>query len=270
MKTLKLAILSVAITCLFGMNSQAEITSLSTSAYLDYGSGGALWASLTANKDIYVIDWYIDGSYIKTTDHYQSPTRSSGHVYLDTRTGGIKGVKYEVKAVAWFSDLENNTFISDTATADVTVLAPAIDSGLGPNSGFWGHAEVTRHYFNGTAFVMEASASATNPTNKALDASAWFRQQKFVTNQDGTAGGLMQIERDPHIDADLEYVEVKAGDSFSDSVDSMVVEINHGGEIGDGERVWLDAHTHLQVTSAPTDDWEADTGVHLFTKDDNP
>ena len=100
--------------------------------------------------------------------------------------------------------------------------------------------------------------------------AAWFRQQKFLTNADGTAGGMIQIERDPHIDDPIEFEEVDAGETFSDSANSMMVEIWHGGPIGENETVWLDAHTHLKVASAPTDDWEADTGVHDFTEEDNP
>ena len=50
----------------------------------------------------------------------------------------------------------------------------------------------------------------------------------------------------------------------------MDVEFWLGRLIEPGETRWYDAHTHLQVPSSPTDDWEADTGVHSFTDEDNP
>lgn len=246
MKTLRLAILSIAITGLFGMISQAEITSLSTSAYLDYGSGGDLWASLTANKDIYVIDWYIDNVKIKTTDHYQSPTISSGHVHLDTRTGGIQGVKYWVKAVAWFSDKENNTFVSDTETSDVRVFAPKVISGTKyprgmpehqRGTGIYGSVELTRHYHDGQNIVVSGSVYASNGTTKELNAASWYRHTRFKID-DGTT--LWSVE-DPRPSDPL-----PSGETYSNSGSSMTT-YSLGRNINDGEQIKLNAHIHLVV-----------------------
>ncbi len=182
--------------------------------------------------------------------------------------GNIKGKEYEIKAIAW--PPEPGNFLVDTEIYDFMVVKPVVTEGYGPNSGFWGSAEVKRHYFNGTTFVMEAKTYASNPTNETLRAGAWFQQRKYKTKGDSTAGDLVNIKRDPHIEAPLEFEDVAPGESLSDSPNSMMVDIGHGGLIGDSERVWLDAHTHLQVHSIPTDDWEADTGVHVFTAEDNP
>lgn len=247
MKTLRLAILSIAIIGLFGMisSSQASITSLSASATDDWGYGGSVDASLTANKDIYVIDWYIDNVKIKTTDHYQSPTRSVS-VYLDTRTGGIQGVKYWVKAVAWFSDKENNTFVSDTATDDVRVFAPKTISGTKyprgmpehqRGTGIYGSVQLSRHYHDGQNIVVSGSVYASNGTTEKLNAASWYRHTRFKID-DGTT--LWSVE-DPRPSDPL-----PSGETYSNSGSSMIT-YSLGRNIREDEQIKLNAHVHLVV-----------------------
>ena len=55
----------IATLLLIGVNNSeaASITSLSASAYTDYGSGGSVTASLSADADINYIDWYMKQTY---------------------------------------------------------------------------------------------------------------------------------------------------------------------------------------------------------------
>ena len=238
-----------------------------SSTEYDYYNSGYFTFYIQTDRPFSYIFWFVDG--VLEGMSQGDGTQTDTYFSFSNLPGNIKGQKYKIEARAW--PPEPGNFLIDTATYDFTVVTPVVTEGYGPNSGFWGSAVVTRHYFNGSSFVMEASAYARNPTDETRQAAAWFRQQKFVTNPDGTAGRLAEIKRDPHINADIEFDPVGPGESLSDSPDSMMVEFWHGPDgILDGEKVWLDAHTHLQVASAPTDDWEADTGVHDFTDADNP
>lgn len=260
---------------LFGMisSSQASITSLSAYATDDWGYGGYVDASLTADEDIYVIDWYIDDTYIKTTDHYQSPTRFV-YVYLDTRPGGIKGVKYEVKAVAWFSDVENNTFVSDTATDDVRVYAPKIISGVKQPSwekptvtGVYGSVELSRHYHDGQNIVVSGSVYAYNWTDETCHASSWFRHTEYDENLFPTGWEL----QDPPFEDPNPATEMKPGESYYNS-GSSAISYNVGGDIGEFQVIILNAHVHLEVSgNGTTDVWhETDHAwTHWFYYWDN-
>lgn len=124
--------------------------------------------------------WSVDGNY---EDGTLGDGSSKGHYFSLTLPGSIKGNTYEIEVVAYGIGPDGNLVLptddTDTETYDFTVVTPEVDDGPGTNSGFFGHAEVTQHYFNGTSFVMSASAFAYNPTNTTLRAGAWFRQQKF-------------------------------------------------------------------------------------------
>lgn len=254
-----------------GQSHAIEITSVSpgTSEFTGFYS----IHSVETDKPIYSVSWCVDDELVasQTFDPVAGPTSTYCTIDVSNYPGHIKGNEYEVEVEVWEWDADDEVFRSDTEDYVVTALAPVVTSFTGTNSGFYGYARVLRHYFNGTTFVMEADAYAYNDTDETLHVGAWFQQKKYKTKGDGTAGGLIEIRRDPHIDAPLEFEAVGPGEPFSDYPDSMMVEIWHGADgIGEGERVWLDAHSHLQVHSIPTDDWDADTGVHLFTADDNP
>ena len=253
MLTLRSIGIAIAMLCslfLFGMVSSSEaasITSLSSYATADWGNGGYVGASLTADEDIYVIDWYIDNTRIKTTDHYHSPTRSV-YVYLDTHTGGIKGVKYEVKAVAWFSDVENNTFISNTETSDVRVYAPKYVSSIKQPTwekptvtGVFGYSELSRHYHDGQNIVVDGYVYASNRTDNTCHAKSWFRHTEYNANLFPTGWE----EQDPPINAPNPATEVGPGESYSNSGSSSI-SYPVGGDIQSGQFITLNAHIPLK------------------------
>ncbi len=148
------AIISLFLVGIVNQSDAASITSMSVYTSSDWGGGSAyVDASLSADENIYVIDWYIDNEKLKTTSHYQSPTKS---VYenLSTLAGSPLGKIYTIKAVAWFSDAENNTFTSDTDSYSATVYTvPNIDEGYGVCTFSWGHAEVDVGWNGHTAEV---------------------------------------------------------------------------------------------------------------------
>lgn len=110
---------------------------------------------------------------------------------------------------------------------------------------------------------MSASTYAHNGTNKELRVLAWFRQRRYIN------GGQVWEGRDTK-----SSVDIAPNHSSSASADSSIVDYSIGGPIGQDEKYYFDAHTHLQVTTVQAphkeDHWEADTGVQKFTVDDNP
>ncbi len=88
-KSILITAVLAALLCVSFVNSSdaASITSLSAYTTYDWGSGGYVDASLTTDADIYVIDWYIDDTYLKTTFHYHFPTRS---VYVSVAPGPVR------------------------------------------------------------------------------------------------------------------------------------------------------------------------------------
>ena len=271
--------------CFVNSSDAASITSLSAYATYDWGSGGYVDASLTTDADIYVIDWYIDDTYLKSTFHYHFPTRSV-NVSVDTRTGEIKGVKYEIKAVAWLS--ENNNYVSDIETDTVRMFKPVWLYGVGERTGAWGYAEISKLYYNGTHIIMDSTIYAHNPSNNPkakkpddnpMRVAPWFWTQEYPA-PDGRGEDERRDTKDPEVievgetsqsftpgtltDPDPETGERKPFDRFI-------------GTLGEDDEVYIKGHAHLQVSDGgKVDDWEVDTqsqtitAAVTFTKDDGP
>ncbi len=163
-----IAICSLLLISIINQSDAASITSLSVYTSNDFGGGAYVDASLSADEDIYVIDWYIDNLKIKTTSHYYSPTRS---VYenLSTRAGSPFGRTYTIKAVAWFSDAENNTFPSDTDSYSASVYsAPQ----TGTKTGSWTMAQMSASMdvgWNGRTAEVIGSASVTSYSEEPIN-----------------------------------------------------------------------------------------------------
>ena len=92
------------------------------------------------------------GNNVETNAHFD--------LYHILNDGSVKGKKYEIRAVAW-REFDWN-LSTDTEYYYLTLSQPRVDSGIKENTNVYGHAEVTRHYFNGTSFVMDAYANAFN------------------------------------------------------------------------------------------------------------
>lgn len=258
----------------FGMmsSSQAAITSLSAYGYDDWGYGGNVEASLTADEDIYVVDWYIDDIYIKSSVYYEAPTRSV-YAYLDTRTGGIKGIEYEVKAIAWYFD-ENDMFVSDTETDDVRVYAPKFIYGVKqpswekPNvTGVYGYVELSRHYHDGQNIVVDGYVHAYNGTDETCHATSWFRHTEYDANLFPTGWS----KQDPPFNAPNPATPIGPGEWY-DNYGSSAISYKVGGDIGEDQVIVLNAHVHLAVSGNGAQDvWhETDHAwTHTFDYWDN-
>ncbi|RKU27951.1 hypothetical protein C6497_10230 [Candidatus Poribacteria bacterium] len=163
----------------------ASITYLNVTANTDYGSGGEFYASLSANENISYIDWYVKHTYPLEEDevseykHVLTSMHHSGtksvYVYLGSFDGNIKIAEYDIKAVATFTDAENNTS-SDTSTTLTSVYKPHIapDSGE-KETGVYGYSELTAHYYDGSYIVMDGYACLYNNTDDDATGSGRFR-----------------------------------------------------------------------------------------------
>ena len=153
---------------------------------------------------------------------------------------------------------------------------PIVTSGYAPttdtkprNTGAYGHAEVSAHYFNGTDFVMEAYASFNNNSDVELSAAPWFVHTEYIL-----VNNLLIPKAPNKGDARLaKNYEPGKGDSWT--AYSWLLNYPLGRLIKDGERFYFEAYTHLQVRTVEAgiqiqDDWEVETGIQEFTIDDNP
>ena len=169
--------------------------------------------------------------------------------YFEVGEGSLKGTTYTIKAIAWDQENHWDIFL-DTDSYTLTVYRPIIKSGYNEVTlenaritGAYGYIEISRHYFNGTTFVMDAYASAYNGTDETLRAQAWFRQTEY-TAPDGSAIAI-QEKRDTKGLNDVE-VDNTYGPY---TPDSFIVDFDIGRPIGDTEVRYFDVHTHLQVTT---------------------
>ena len=90
----------------FVLNSSdaASITSLSASPWEDNGDGANVNVNVTlgVDADIDAIDWYIDGTYEKTTQH--GPGTRWVYESFSQIPGSIKGEKHKVEAIVEFDE----------------------------------------------------------------------------------------------------------------------------------------------------------------------
>ena len=222
----------------------------------------------------YTVEWYINNVYKATS--YGSSDNPKTEAYFspyDKIPGAIKGQKYIIKAVARPMAGDPTGAVTATDSYVVRVHEPIVESGIKTPSwekpritGAYGYVEISRHYFNGTTFVMDAYAYAYNGTDETLRAQAWFRQTEYTASD----GAVIDEKRDTK---DLEDVE--AGTMYgSYTPDSSIVNFDINRLIGEDEERYFDAHTHLQVTTVEgifvQDDWEVDTTILTFTAEDNP
>ena len=170
---------------LIGVNRSdaANITSLSVYAGDDWGGGTTTSASLTTDEAVDYIDWYINDNYEKTSMHSAGTT--SVYVYLTTLTGDIKGEKYDIKAIAWFSDIENNTFVSDTEIDTIYVFQPKFTSEVESTPKLFesvsGYSELTRQYFDGNNIAIDYYLSAHN--SMGVDRRVYSRCRHVLTGR---------------------------------------------------------------------------------------
>ncbi len=270
----------IAIMCsLFGMISGSnafEIVEFPSDTE-DYSYGGITYhtASLKTDVPFYSVWWYVDGTFVSSTygGHEKTEASFSPH-WL---TGGIKGVKYTIKAEAmWIED--DGTTQNDTDSYTVRMFESKIISdtkyprGIPENkrsTGVYGFAQLTRHYHDGRYIVVEGYVYARNRTKQSLNASSFFRQTEFRKNERGVLIATGWSKQDPEFDQNVPIptTPIGPGESYYNS-GSSAISYDVEGDIGDDQRIYLNAHVHLDVSGAV---WHENghAWTHEFTAEDN-
>jgi len=240
----------IGLSCFIVETSEAaEITSLSVYSYDDAGSGATVSASLTADEGIDYIDWYINDVYKRASMHSGDTTSVS--VNVGNVNGSIKGEKYTIKAVAWFYDEANETFVNDTETDNIRVYRPISDSGYKVDVN--GTASLYSQTFDGSSFGMSGSMWGYNPTNKARLASGKFR---LTVWKDGAQVGDPEEQVPP-------AKTLNQGDTYSASGGPSK---SIGRPIRPGETYTTNAYVRIFVG---TQTWVVDN-PESFNDSDNP
>ena len=165
MKTLRLAILSIAITCLFGLTYSEgfEITSMS----VENGASGC-YVSLTTDEDIDLVYWYIkqESDYERVHTSTHGPGTRSVYENIGYLSGSPFGKSYTIKAVAIrrvFNPLTKVPIeLSRSDSYDLTVYStPETETKVGN----WTMAELYASVdvgWNGRTAEVWAEATVTN------------------------------------------------------------------------------------------------------------
>ena len=234
----------------------ASITSLSISAYTDYGSYGAVYASLSADEDIGYIDWYIKQTYPindadndykhVTTSMYNSGTRSVS-VDLGSYRGHIKIAEYDIKAEVTFLDGSDAT-----SKASTSIYKPVYDSGT-KETGIYGESELTSHHFDGASIVMCGYVYAYNYLGKFATGSGRFRH----TEQN----------RGLSLEKDLPGARFKT--TYSHCTSDFGLFFPTGGAIRKGAEWVCTTYLRLVVSNANDEDHWFAGDTNTFTHEDN-
>ncbi len=262
-KTIAIAAV-IAILLLIGFvvkSEAASITSLSVYAGTDYGSGGLFSASLSADEDILWIDWSVKQTYPKSEadsdyEHVHTSMHPSGTRSVSVRIGSFDGhikiAEYDVKAVVWFFDAENNTDVSDTSTTSTSIYKPVYESGSKTN-GIYGQSELTSHHFDGTSIVMCGYVYAYNELGENANGSGRFRH----TEQ----------KRGLRLEKDLPAARFKT--TYSHCTSDFGMFFPTGGAIQEGAPWVCEAYLRLVVSNVNGEDnWFAGD-TNTFTHEDN-
>ena len=250
---------------------------------IEYDRGSTYFTFYVRTNEPYgALLWSVDGEWGPNDGILGNGKKKDHYFSFSNLTGRLKGNTYKIEVTAYGLDPNGHLVVPtdnmDTATYNFTVYKPIVTSGYAPtflekprNTGAYGHAEVSAHYFNGTDFVMEGYAFFNNKSDVELSAEAWFRQNEyFISDPVRNILSKSDEKRDTK-----EKKNYEPGKIDSWTPDSWVVNYPLGRLIGETERFYYDAHTHLQVRTVEAgtqvqDDWEADSGIQEFNKDDNP
>ncbi|RKU07441.1 hypothetical protein C6501_17730 [Candidatus Poribacteria bacterium] len=212
-------------------SSQAdEITSLSASAYTDYGSGGDIWASLSADADILYIDWSAKQTYPADeadkdwvhvrSSMYSKGTRSVSFEHLGTLDGSLKIAEYSFKAKVWFWDAEKEP---DTETSTFSIsktLSTSVPRETQKYPHVPGYADLSGQYYSGGDIVMSCSVYAYSRSEKKIQSA----QSIFNHALNRTPGGAKtKIREEPkdengvHVWKEIRKNDPERDSSYSDS-----------------------------------------------------
>ena len=261
-KTIAIAAV-IASLLLIGLNysEAASITYLSVDSNTDYGGGSDFYASLSADENIYYINWYVKQTYpvdqadsdyeLVYTSMHLTGTKSVS-VRLGLFDGHIKIAEYDIKADVTFEGA------SDSSTTTTSVYKPVFNPNGYQRTGVYGYSELTAHYFDGSSIVMDGYVSAYNGTGDNARGFGRFRHTAVNKNLD-------ELE-DP-----LPNENFQQGETYGYSTSDWGTFFNFdtGGEL-QGNDTWVcNAYIRLKVHQGVTDDWLAED-TNTFTSDDNP
>ncbi len=262
LKSIGIALVMLLCLC-FVINSYAgSITYMYVYADTDYGSGANATAYVNTDAGIQYVKWSVDGTVNQWTMH-EKGTRFVSQGF--TFTGDIKGNKHTIEAEVWFwgdddvSDSDSYTF---RVFAPKTISGTVYPRGIAKNKrgdGVYGSVDLYRHYHDGQNIVVDGSVFARNKTKVDLYASSFYRHTRF----DVDTGETLWTREDPRPNKSLP----KEGGTYS-SYGSSMINYSVGGDIGEGQRIKLNAHVHLEAGGIVWHE-ENNAWTHEFTEDDN-
>ena len=234
----KIAIAAViAFLLLIGIYSShaAEITSLSATAYTDYGNGngGEVWVTVSADTDIYGISVSLKQTYpVDEKDDDWIPAYSNMYtqgqrtVYpaLGAYDGSLKIAEYAIKAEVWFYDADGNpTNNSDDETSTFSVsktLSTTVPTETQKYPDVSGYAQLSGQYYSGGDIVMSCSVSAYNPLETTIYAAQSIFSHALELSH---GGGDTKIREEPtdengvHVWKEIRSNDPDRDSSYSDS-----------------------------------------------------
>ncbi len=246
---------------------------------INYGYSQGIWhlAYVKTSTAYYCVDWYIR-EHGSTEFVYQKTSFGDREAWFWPYwlSGTIKGTKYTIKAVAYQMPLDPNVDILQTQithTYTLKVYSPIIDSGIKKTTaegaelpgilrvtGANGHAELTRHYFNGSFIGIDGFIRASNHTENRLTGFGRFRH------------ALLNKPAD-ELEKDLANEPIEPGETYGPYYTSdygTFFEYPTGGNIVKGDDWKCQAYIRLKVSDGlVTDTWLAPT-TSTFTYEDNP
>ena len=283
LRSIGIAITMLCSLFLFGMvnNSDAQIEIIDMNTPSETDNNGYFYhvVSIETDKPFDAVDWSIGDSDSVWNLSYRSTIWGDG---VKTRAwfypdgtdcpGDIKGTKYRVGARVWYTDDDGNSW-ADYETRVFKVYSPIIDSGIKKTTkegaeiagilrvtGANGHAELSRHYFNGSFIGISGYISAYNGTDNVLTGSGRFRH------------ALMNKPAD-ELEKDLPNDPIKSGKYYGTYYTSdygTFFEYPTGGNILRDDRWECEAYIRLVVSDGLVMDTWLATTTSTFTYEDNP
>ncbi|MDE0637356.1 MAG: hypothetical protein OXI43_16080 [Candidatus Poribacteria bacterium] len=226
-------------------SSQADITSLSASAYVDYGSGGDVWASLSADTDIYYISFSVKQTYpvdeadsdwtIVYSNMYATGTRSVSFEHLGTVDGSLKIAEYSLKAVVLFYDADgharNDSDIETTTFSVSKTLSTTVPRETQKYPHVSGYAQLSGQYYDGNNIVMSCSVYAFNRHEKKIQSAQSIFNHALELSH---GGGNTKIREEPtdgngvHIWKEIRSNDPDRDSSYSDSDSGVMTHFGVG------------------------------------------
>ena len=171
-KHFSIAAILAAIVCLGAVRSSEGIEIITMEpAYGDYESDHYHTTYVKTDEPYYCIKWYINNVY-DGASYAPSSSAYFETYYLPNLSGSLKGTKYTIKAVAYWRENPDEN-VSPARSYPFRLFEPKTDADT--RRGVHGRAQLSRHYYDGSAINVVCSLWAHNPTALARDVFSRFR-----------------------------------------------------------------------------------------------